>query len=134
MGPKDTKLTIAEALVALSLEKPLEKISVSDIVSKVDINRKTFYYHFADKSKLITWLFRHDMGAALEEYVEAEDLVFTHTGDACDAFPYYLFIKEGVRSLDGFPFVQALARTFEGRRAFYIQALADNSPTSLPTY
>lgn len=134
MGSTDTKLILAEALADLADEKLLTKISVSDIVSKVGINRKTFYYHFSDKSDLLIWLFRHDMASTLKQCCAEEDLVYTNTGDELDAFPYYVFIKEGVRSLDGFPFVRALVSTFEGRRNLYTQALADNSAAGLPAY
>ncbi len=130
----ETKITLAEALADLSEEKPLKKISVSDIVSKVGINRKTFYYHFTDKTDLLIWLFRHDMATALRQYTEEEDLLYTNTNSDLDLFPYYVFIKEGVRSLDGSPFVRALVSAFEKRRPLYAQALADNSPDGLPAY
>ena len=36
------------ALADLLLEKPLDKITVTDIVNRADINRGTFYAHYAD--------------------------------------------------------------------------------------
>ena len=32
------------------------KVSVSNIVERSQRNRKTFYYHFSDRSKLIQWM------------------------------------------------------------------------------
>ena len=43
-----SKRLIYEALADLLLEKPLEKITVRDIVDHCGINRHTFYYHFQD--------------------------------------------------------------------------------------
>lgn len=36
------------ALADLLLEKPLDKITVTDVVKRADINRGTFYAHYAD--------------------------------------------------------------------------------------
>ena len=52
-----TKKALAEALKQLMLEKAFEKISVSDICEKCDMNRKSFYYHFKDKYDLVNWIF-----------------------------------------------------------------------------
>lgn len=39
----------------LLLQKPLEKITVSDITDDCGVNRMTFYYHFQDIYDLIEW-------------------------------------------------------------------------------
>ena len=41
---------IQRALVALLQEKELDKITVTDIVTRADINRGTFYAHYTDIS------------------------------------------------------------------------------------
>lgn len=41
---------IQRALVELLQEKELDKITVTDIVTRADINRGTFYAHYADLS------------------------------------------------------------------------------------
>jgi len=48
-----TKRLIREALAALIEEKGFESITVSDITSKADINRGTFYLHYQDKFDLL---------------------------------------------------------------------------------
>ena len=53
MGSVDTMKLMGDAFVSLARRFPLEKISVSDIVAASGKNRKTFYYHFNDKSHLI---------------------------------------------------------------------------------
>ena len=39
---------IKEALADLLLEKPLDKVTVTDVVTRAQINRGTFYAHYAD--------------------------------------------------------------------------------------
>ena len=48
-----TKQAIETAFLQLLNEKPLNKISVRDIVEKCGINRNSFYYHFQDIPSLI---------------------------------------------------------------------------------
>ena len=43
-----TKQAITESFLYLASKKPLEKITVRDIVDDCGINRNTFYYHFQD--------------------------------------------------------------------------------------
>lgn len=43
-----TKRTICDALVSLLKEKPLEKISVTEVCRRADVNRSSFYKHYLD--------------------------------------------------------------------------------------
>lgn len=43
-----SKRLINEALADLLTEKPLDKITVTDVVTRADINRGTFYAHYRD--------------------------------------------------------------------------------------
>lgn len=56
-----TKHALASTLKQLMLEKPFDKISVSDICDGCGMNRKSFYYHFKDKYDLVEWIFRTDI-------------------------------------------------------------------------
>lgn len=47
---------IKEALADLLLEKPLDKITVTDVVNRAQINRGTFYAHYADIPDVINHL------------------------------------------------------------------------------
>lgn len=49
---KKTKKLLYQALVTLLNEQPLEKITVSDICRNANINRNTFYYHYASVQEL----------------------------------------------------------------------------------
>ena len=48
---------LADALIELSLERPLSKTTVRDITSKIGAGRQTFYNHFKDKNDLIYYIF-----------------------------------------------------------------------------
>ena len=51
-----TKKALAGALKELMDTKPFQKISVSDICERCQMNRKSFYYHFKDKYDLMNWI------------------------------------------------------------------------------
>lgn len=53
-----SKKLITDALVELLDEKPLDKITVTDIVKKADINRGTFYAHYASVSDVVNNIFQ----------------------------------------------------------------------------
>ena len=55
-----TKRALEASLKKLLLEKPLHKITVSDITEDCGINRMTFYYHFKDIYDLVEWSCQED--------------------------------------------------------------------------
>ena len=63
-----TKHALAASLKKLLAQKPIDKITVKDIVEDCGVNRHTFYYHFQDIYELIEWLC----------YDEAESILGTH--------------------------------------------------------
>lgn len=67
MSSLTTKKAIGFALKELLLEKPLNKITISDISQRCDINRQTFYYHFEDITDLVEWVCLEDAEKALKD-------------------------------------------------------------------
>lgn len=61
-----TKNAIMSSLVKLLNEKPLDKITVKDIVLDCGINRNTFYYHYHDIYDLLKDIFIIETEKALE--------------------------------------------------------------------
>lgn len=62
-----TKLAIAQSLKNLLQQKPLNKITISEIAEGCGINRMTFYYHFKDIYDLVEWVCVEDARKALKE-------------------------------------------------------------------
>lgn len=50
-----TKRILSASLQSLLLQKPLDKITVQDLVNDAQVSRKTFYYHFRDIYDLLEW-------------------------------------------------------------------------------
>ncbi len=50
---KQTRKEIQESFIRLGQIKPVDKITVKEIVEDCDINRNSFYYHFEDLPDLI---------------------------------------------------------------------------------
>ena len=61
-----TKRALAASLKKLLLKKPLDKITVIDIVEDCEVNRQTFYYHFKDIYDLIEWTCMDEASKALD--------------------------------------------------------------------
>lgn len=62
-----TKMAIAQSLKDLLQQKPLNKITVSEITEGCGINRMTFYYHFKDIYDLVEWICQEDVRTILKE-------------------------------------------------------------------
>ena len=57
---------INEALADLLTEKPLDKITVTDVVNRADINRGTFYAHYKDIPDVVDHLIQQTFSAIRE--------------------------------------------------------------------
>lgn len=60
-----TKRALEMSLKNLLLQKPLNKITISDITEDCGISRMTFYYHFKDIYDLVEWACAEDAAQAL---------------------------------------------------------------------
>ncbi|MGN0734815.1 MAG: TetR/AcrR family transcriptional regulator C-terminal domain-containing protein [Anaerovoracaceae bacterium] len=67
----NTKKMLADSLKKFMEEKPLSKITVSDIVRDCGVNRKTFYYHFEDINHLFKWIVEREA----VEVIKASDIL-----------------------------------------------------------
>lgn len=57
---------INQAFLELLQEKPFEKITVTDIVNRADINRSTFYAHYPDVRGMVEALMDHAINQSIE--------------------------------------------------------------------
>lgn len=62
---KTTRYVLGESLKKLLQKKPLNKITVSELVADCGMNRMTFYYHFKDIYDLLEWVCVEDARKAL---------------------------------------------------------------------
>ena len=56
----NTKDQLAAALKTILAVKPIERITIRDIVEICGVNRQTFYYHFEDVYDLLEYVFESD--------------------------------------------------------------------------
>ena len=61
-----TKQALEASLKHLLLQKPLDKITISDLTSDCGISRMAFYYHFRDIYDLVEWACIEDATRALQ--------------------------------------------------------------------
>ena len=61
-----TKKALAASFKKLLAERPLDSITVVDIVEDCEVNRQTFYYHFRDIYDLIDWIYTSEAAKALD--------------------------------------------------------------------
>ena len=67
-----SKKLINEALADLLQEKPFEKITVTDVVNRANINRGTFYAHYADIPDVVDHLIQQTFSSIREAFAEQE--------------------------------------------------------------
>ncbi len=73
-----TKKTLAESLKKIMKQKPLNKISIRELVEDCALNRQTFYYHFKDIYDLVEWMFEQEAIRLLKE-----NMTFLTWEDSC---------------------------------------------------
>ena len=66
-----TKEALAAALRQMMTVKPIDKVTVKDIVEICGVNRQTFYYHFDDVDDLLEWVFERDSDRVFPKEVKA---------------------------------------------------------------
>lgn len=76
-----SKRLINEALADLLQEKPLDKITVTDVVTRADINRGTFYAHYRDIPDVVDHLIQQTF-SAIRDALIAQSSDITGTGFA----------------------------------------------------
>lgn len=70
--PNFTKKAIMDSFLKLIAQKPLDKITVKDIVEDCGITRRTFYYHYQNIFSLVEELFKVEIERIVSDYPSAE--------------------------------------------------------------
>lgn len=89
-----TKKALAASLKKLLSGKPLDKITVIDIVEDCEVNRQTFYYHFQDIYDLVEWVYTNEAAKALD----GKKTYATWQQGFLQVFEYVLYNKAFVRN------------------------------------
>lgn len=65
---EQTKQQLAAALKVLMAQKPMDKITISDLTGICNIRRQSFYYHFEDIYDLLRWMFQNEAISLLQQH------------------------------------------------------------------
>lgn len=95
-----TQAVIMQAFIGLLAQKPLDKITVKDVIEEADINRNTFYYYYENIQDL------------LDAFFEQELQKFSESTERTDSFA-----KE---------YIRACASIRDNRRAIHHIYLSEN--------
>lgn len=125
-----TKESIAQTYKELVRSKRASNIPVHEIAAGSGVSRKTFYYHFPDKIRLVQWIYRSELASVLERSYDEKNLVrpFPSTNDLYPNLPFYARVPVGVRFLDESSFFKLLGSYLQSNRQFYQLALQENPP------
>ena len=64
--PRDTQQIIQSAFIRILNQKPLDKITVRDVVSECNVSRNTFYYYYQDIYALLEQVLLDETEQALQ--------------------------------------------------------------------
>lgn len=70
-----TRIAIKETFIRLLEERPLNEITIKDIVEKCGINRNSFYYHYQDLPALIEEIVKEETEAIIRAYPSVTTIV-----------------------------------------------------------
>ena len=100
MKNEDTVFLFAKAIKTLIKKQPLDKITVTDIVSTAGKTRQTFYRHFQDKYDLVNWYFEKLVLKSFEEMNQGGTLQEALNLKIAFIEQEHAFFKEAFKSND----------------------------------
>ena len=71
---KSTREILGESIQELAEAKPVDKITVKEIVENCGLSPATFYHHFHDKYDLISWIYNCQMEDIILDFCEGRKL------------------------------------------------------------
>ncbi len=111
---RQTKQALSSAMKRLMGSKPLNRITIQELVEECGVNRKTFYYHFEDIFALVKWTLEQEAICLFDRY----DLIGEHS----EAINFALDYIEG-----NLPMLRNIVRSIGGaeiRRFFFTDIYA----------
>lgn len=113
MQQGNTKERIVEAYTELELERPIEKITVTALVERSHITRKTFYYYFKDIYDLMEYRMERELKRVMEDTMNQADPEKALT----QLYMYIMENQKHIRALSGSAQFMALRRRI-GEKAY----------------
>lgn len=92
----NTKAILAESLLELARIKPLNKITISNIVNNCNLSRETFYHHFSDKNDLISWIYVNYVSVVSKQEIGKYNLESIYIAGLSFFEKNYNFIKQAM--------------------------------------
>jgi len=117
-----TKRIFAEAICNLSKTKPIDKITVNEIVKYSNAGRQTFYYHFKDKYDLIRWMYQENVN----QFFKLCDSNESFRGDMQKIYQHFAYNKQFYTKLikmDGQESFMSIV--FDNSCAFYKKSIVE---------
>lgn len=71
MAQQYTRNMIRSVFIEMLDERPLDEITVTDLVGRCEINRKTFYYYYQDLYAVLSEIFHAELDRVLARSVDA---------------------------------------------------------------
>jgi len=126
-----SKKLIQKALVELIQEKDIDKITVTDIVSRADINRGTFYAHYADTHAVVSQI-ENDLIAKMQALIDEG----SEREIVKDPLPVLLEVNRFLESDLDF-YRKLINSKYSGAfldklRQIFVQKMMDNKETASP--
>ena len=82
MAQKYTRNMIRNVFIEMLDERPFDEITVTDLVTRCEINRKTFYYYYQDLYAVLTEIFESELetvlGGVKEGIAQAMQIALRH--------------------------------------------------------
>ena len=129
MGRKgSSKERIAQCFVQLVIESsnPRERVSVTEIVKTLGMDRKNFYRHFENTTDLVIWIFRSELAETLHgEAFEGFQLEYPDPAlyDSYPDLPFFARSCSEGQGLDPSRYTKSLVALFNGKSEYYQRIL-----------
>ena len=91
-----TKEILAESLKELSAVKPIDKITIKEIVQNCGLTPPTFYNHFHDKYALIEWIYSTEAEKIMKKI---DNDGYTWKDSLADGINYFLANRDFLKNL-----------------------------------
>lgn len=120
-----TKLLFSQALLQLLAEKPLNNISVKDLIARAELNRSTFYLHYLDMPDFIEATFTQALEGLktqlLKFYPLESDALYTYYHTYLVWFDEYRLLLQALQSTSYAPL---LWQKLDNINSSYLDSLA----------